>query len=297
MEEGLSRCELCPFRCKVNRIAGEKGRCKAGKLPKIALASVHPYEEPCISGTKGSGTVFFSCCNLSCVYCQNDKISHEGFGKEVTIEKLAEIFLRQQEKGVHNINLVSPTIYTEQIIEALTIAKGQGLSIPVVYNSSGYERVETIRRLEGLIDIYLPDFKYAEDELAEKYSNVKDYSYYAKQSLMEMVKQVGEPKFKEGILQKGVVVRHLVLPNHIQNTIKVLDWLKENLDGKVLVSVMAQYFPTERAKKISDLNRKLTKREYQKVEQYLYDLNMTNGYIQELGSHEEEYVPNFDLSE
>ena len=293
----LEQCEICPFRCKVNRAAGQKGRCKAGEAVKIALASVHPHEEPCISGKKGSGTVFFSNCNLSCVYCQNHKISSEGFGKEITIERLAEIFLKQQEKGVHNLNLVSPTIYVPQIIEALTIAKQKGLSIPVVYNSSGYERKETIQKLDSFVDVYLPDFKYMQDELGEKYSNVKDYSKYAKESILEMVKQVGEPKFEGEMLQKGVIVRHLVLPNHIKNSIKVLDWLKENLDGKVLVSVMAQYFPTSKAKGITDLNRKLTKREYEKVEQHLYNLNMTYGYIQELGKHEEEYVPNFDLSE
>lgn len=297
MRELLEQCELCPHKCKINRMAGQIGRCRAGKQAKIALASVHPYEEPCISGTHGSGTVFFSNCNLSCIYCQNDKISAGGFGKEITTEKLAEIFLKQQEKGVHNLNLVSPTIYVPQIMEALDLAKQKGFSIPVVYNSSGYERKETIEKLKGYVDIYLPDFKYIEDDLSLKYSNVKDYSQYAKESLQEMVKQVGEPIFQDGILQKGVIVRHLVLPNHIKNSIKVLDWLKENLEGKILISVMAQYFPTAKAKMLSDLNRKLTKREYEKIAQHLYEMNMTNGYFQELGSHEEEYVPDFDLSE
>lgn len=292
----LEQCEICPFRCKVNRTAGELGRCKAKEKVKVALVSIHDYEEPCISGTSGSGTVFFSNCNLSCVFCQNHEISSEGFGKEISIDRLAEIFLNQQEKGVHNLNLVSPTIYVPQIIDALKIARQKGFCLPVVYNSSGYEKKETIKKLDGFVDIYLPDFKYMEDELGEKYSNVKEYSKYAKESVLEMVKQVGEPIFENGILKKGVVVRHLVLPNHVKNSIKVLDWLKESLDGKIVVSVMAQYFPTGRAKEILELNRKLTEREYKKVEEHLYELNMKYGYMQELGEHEEEYVPNFDLS-
>lgn len=297
MKELLEQCRICPFECKVNRRKGERGRCHTGENVKIALASVHQYEEPCISGDKGSGTVFFSNCNLSCVYCQNYKISAQGYGKEISVEKLAEIFLKQQAKGVHNLNLVSPTIYVPQIMEALTLAKQGGLVIPVVYNSSGYERKETIQKLNGFVDVYLPDFKYMEDELGEKYSGVKNYSKYAKESLEEMVKQVGEPVLENGILQRGVLVRHLVLPNHIKNTMKVLDWLKENLDGKIMVSVMAQYFPTAKAKEISDLNRKLTRREYEKVKKHLFELDMKYGYFQELGSHEEEYVPDFDLSE
>ena len=172
----LEKCELCPHRCKVNRLNGEIGRCKAGANPKVALASVHNFEEPCISGSNGSGTVFFSNCNLGCIFCQNYKISSGGFGKEISIQKLAEIFLKEQSFGVHNINLVSPTIYVEQIIEAIEIARKNGLEIPIVYNSSGYERKETIKELKGYIDIYLPDFKYMEDELGEKYSKIKEYS-------------------------------------------------------------------------------------------------------------------------
>ena len=290
----LEKCELCPHRCKVNRINGETGRCKASAEVKVALASVHSFEEPCISGTNGSGTVFFSNCNLGCIFCQNYKISSGGFGKEIPIEKLAEIFLKEQAKGVHNINLVSPTIYVPQIISALKISKEDGLNIPIVYNSSGYERKETIQMLDGYIDVYLPDFKYMEDELGEKYSNVKDYSKYTKESILEMVKQVGEPVFQDGILKKGVIIRHLVLPNHIKNSIKVLDWIKENLDNKVVVSLMAQYFPTGNIKD-TDINRKLTQREYEKITDYLFDLNFKYGYTQELGKHEEEYVPDFNL--
>ena len=279
----LEKCILCPHECSVNRINGQTGRCRAGQNVRIALASVHEFEEPCISGIQGSGTVFFSNCNLSCVYCQNYKISAGGFGKEITIEHLAEIFLKQQEKKVHNINLVSPTIYVEQIIEAIRIAKQKGLQIPIVYNSSGYERHETIKMLEGYIDIYMPDFKYADDKLGEKYSNIKEYSKYAKEAILEMQAQVGETNFSDdGILQRGVIVRHLVLPNHIQNTKAVLDWLHENMKDKAVISVMAQYFPTHKAKQILELNRKLTKREYKKVANYLYEKNFKYGYIQEL---------------
>lgn len=291
----LEKCEMCPFECKANRKQGEKGKCKAGLLPKVALASIHKYEEPCISGTNGSGTVFFSNCNLNCVFCQNYKISHEGFGKEVTIERLAEIFIEQQEKGVHNINLVSPTIYVEQIVEALDIAKSRGLNIPVIYNSSGYEKVETIKKIKGYIDIYMPDFKYMEDELGEKYSKVKNYSEYAKSSIIEMINQVGKPQLENNIMKKGVIIRHLVLPNHIGNSIKFLDWINENVKEKAMISIMAQYFPTENSMK-TDLNRKLTMREYKKVENYLYSLELENGYMQELGKNEENYVPKFDLS-
>ena len=291
----LKECVLCPMMCKVNREEGAVGRCKAGKLPKLALASIHNFEEPCISGKNGSGTVFFSNCNLGCVFCQNYKISHDGVGKEISIEKLAEIFVNQQKKGVHNINLVSPTIYVPQIIEAIDIAKTMGLNIPIIYNSSGYERVETIQKLNGYIDIYMPDFKYAEDELGKKYSHVENYSKYAKSSILEMIKQVGKPQFENGIMKKGVIIRHLILPNHIKNTIKVLDWIKENIQDNAIISIMAQYFPTGDSYK-TDLNRKITKREYQKVEDYLFELELKNGYIQGLEKNEEIYVPNFDLS-
>ncbi len=294
MEELLRSCMLCPFECKVNRIEGQVGKCRAGLNVKVALASVHNYEEPCISGKNGSGTVFFSNCNLNCVYCQNYKISSEGYGKEINIKQLADIFCKQQEKKVHNINLVTPTIYMPQIVEAIKIARKSGFNLPIVYNSSGYEKKETIKLLNGFIDIYLPDFKYMDDNLAEKYSHVKNYSKYAKESILEMISQVGEPVFEGDILKKGVIIRHLVLPNHIENSRAVLKWIKDNLEGRCQVSVMAQYFPTEKSKQISDLNRKLTKREYEKISDFLYSLGLENGYIQELGEHEEEYVPDFN---
>ena len=256
---------------------------------------MHNYEEPSISGKNGSGTVFFSNCNLNCIYCQNYEISQQGKGKEITIEELAQIFLDQQSKGVNNINLVTPTMYACQIIEAIKIAKSNGLNIPVIYNTNGYENVETIKKLNGYIDIYLPDLKYYSNELSLKYSKVDNYFKIATEAIEEMQKQVGTPVFNEsGIIQKGVIIRHLVLPNHIQNSKHILKWIKDNMPKDTYISVMAQYFPTYKAKEDKLLNRKLTKREYKEIENYLYTLNLENGYIQELGEHEEEYVPDFN---
>lgn len=297
MEE-LKSCNICPHKCGVNRLNGIKGRCKCDNKIKIALASVHNYEEPCISGKNGSGTVFFSNCNLNCIYCQNYEISQLGKGKEVTIEHLAQIFIKQQEKNVNNINLVTPTMYVPQIIEAIKIARKKGLNIPIIYNSNGYENVETIKKLNGYIDIYLPDLKYYSNEIAKKYSKIDNYFETAISAIKEMQKQVGNPIFnEEGIIQKGVIIRHLILPHHLLNTKNILKYVKENFDENTYISIMAQYFPTYKAKEDKLINRKLTKKEYKEIENYLYLLNLKNGYIQELGEHEGEYVPNFDLSE
>ena len=294
----LDECKICPHKCKINRNEGKIGRCRAGKDVKIALASIHNYEEPCISGKNGSGTVFFSNCNLNCIYCQNYEISQLGKGKVITIEHLAEIFINQQNKNVNNINLVTPTMYVPQIIEAIKIAREKGLNIPIIYNSNGYENVETIKMLDGYIDIYLPDLKYYSDEISKKYSNVDNYFETAVAAIKEMQRQVGNPVFDEnGIIKKGVIIRHLILPNHILNTKNILKYIKENFDENTYISVMAQYFPTYKAKENDKINRKITKKEYKEVEEYLYCLNLKNGYIQELGEHEEEYVPTFDLSE
>jgi len=294
----LENCMLCPHKCGINRIDGKKGRCKCDDKLKIALASLHMFEEPCISGENGSGTVFFSNCNLNCIYCQNYEISSLGKGKEITVEHLAKIFLKQQKKGAHNINLVTPTMYVLQIIEALKIAKSKGLNIPIVYNSNGYENIETLKLLNGYIDIYLPDLKYYSNKLSKKYSNVDNYFEIATKAIKEMYNQVGKAKFDEnGLIKKGVIIRHLVLPNHLQNTKNILKWIKENMPDDIYVSIMAQYFPTYKAKEDNLINRKLNKKEYKEVLNYLYSLNLENGYIQELGEHEEEYVPNFDLSE
>ena len=290
----LEKCEICPHNCKVNRAQGQIGRCRCNDKIKIALVSTHEYEEPCISGKNGSGTVFFSNCNLNCMYCQNYEISQLGKGREITIEELADIFLKQQEKGVNNINLVTPTMYAYHIIEAIKIARKNGLNLPIIYNTNGYEKVETIKALDGYIDVYLPDLKYYSDILSKKYSNVDKYFEIATKAIKEMYKQVGQATFNEdGIIQKGVIIRHLVLPNHLQNTKHILKWIKENL-GDIYVSIMAQYFPTYKAKWDSLIGRKLTKKEYKEIENFLYTLDLKNGYIQELGEHEEEYVPEWD---
>ena len=292
--ELLEKCTICPHNCGINRTNNQIGRCKSKDTVKIALYSIHNFEEPCISGKKGSGTVFFSNCNMNCVFCQNYEISQQGKGKEITIEELAEIFIKQQEKDVENINLVTPTSYVPQIIESIKIARNKGLKLPIVYNTNGYEKVETLKMLEGYVDIYLPDFKYSDNELAKRLSKVDNYFEIATQALTEMYKQTGKAVFDDrGIMQKGMIIRHLVLPNHILNSRRVLKWINENMHD-VYVSVMAQYFPIYKAKDIEDINRKLTKEEYEQIENYLYRLDLENGYIQELGEHEEEYVPKWD---
>ena len=295
MLEELEKCKICPHECRINRIEGKIGRCKAKDKIKISLYSTHNFEEPCISGSKGSGTVFFSNCNLNCVFCQNYEISQKGRGKEITIEELANIFLKQQENGVENINLVTPTSYVVQIIEAIKIARKNGLKLPIVYNTNGYEKIDTIKMLDGYVDIFLPDLKYAEDGLAKKYSKVEDYFEIATNAILEMQRQVGKTILsKEGIMKKGIIVRHLVLPEYIENSKKVLKWIKEHLNEENYVSVMAQYFPTYLAKEkeeYKEINRKLTKKEWREIEDFIEELDFKNGYVQELGEHEEEYVP------
>ena len=294
MLEQLKKCELCPFKCKVNRLEGKIGKCRATDKLKISLISLHKYEEPCISGTNGSGTIFFSNCNFNCVFCQNYKISQEEMGQEVGIEFLAKSMLEQQERGAHNINLVTPVMYVYHIIEAIKLARKQGLKIPIVYNSNGYENIETLKLLEGYIDVYLPDFKYYYNILGEKYSNVKNYFEITSKAIKEMYRQVGAPKLNEkGIIQKGLIIRHLILPNEIENSKKILKWIIDNIGRDVYISIMAQYFPTYKAKDINKLNRKLTKKEYKEIEDYVLELDIENGYMQDLGEHEEEYVPNF----
>ena len=291
----LEKCKICPHNCGVNRLNGNIGRCKSNGNIKLAMASIHNFEEPCISGENGSGTVFFSNCNMNCVFCQNYKISQQGLGREISIEELAEIFIDEQNKNAENINLVTPTMYVYHIIETIKIAKNKGLKIPIVYNSNGYENVETIKKLDGYIDIYLPDLKYYDDDLAFKYSGVKNYFENAASAIKEMYNQVGSPVLDEnGMMKKGGIIRHLVLPNNLQNSKDVLKWINDNIDKKVFVSVMAQYFPTNKAKDFPEINRKLTKEEYEEIENYLYSLDLDNGYIQELGEHEEEYVPDFE---
>ena len=294
MNKELECCTICPHNYKINRTKNP-GRCKSTDKIKIALYSIHNFEEPCISGEKGSGTIFFSNCNMNCVFCQNYEISQFGRGKEITIEELANVMIKQQERNVQNINLVTPTSYALHIVEAIKIARKKGLEIPIVYNTNGYESVETLKLLEGYVDIYLPDLKYYYDDLAKKYSKVDNYFEIATKAIQEMYRQVGTPVLDEnGVMKKGLMIRHLILPNEVQNSKKVLKWIKENIDSNVYVSIMAQYFPTYKAKEIPEIARKITKEEYEKVENYLYGLDLENGYIQELGEHEEEYVPTWE---
>lgn len=289
------QCTLCPHKCKVDRNINI-GRCKAGDKIEIGGTSLHKFEEPCISGKNGSGTVFFSKCNLNCVFCQNYEISNLGNGKQIEVEELSNIFLKQQEKNAENINLVSPTIYADKIVEAIKIAKEKGLKIPIIYNTNGYENIETLKKLDGYIDVYLPDLKYYYEELAIKYSKVQNYFKIATEAIKEMYKQVGSPKFDEnGMIKKGLIIRHLVLPNNLDNSKKVLKWIKENIDEKVYVSIMTQYFPTYKAQEYQEINRKINKEEYVEIENYIYDLGIENGYMQDFSEeNEEQYVPKWE---
>ena len=290
----LKKCNLCPHRCNVNRLENKIGRCKAGNNVKIALTTLHFYEEPCISGKNGSGTVFFSGCNMSCKFCQNYKISQELLGKEISIKELANKFLELQNQNANNINLVTGVMYIPQIIEAIKIAKNNGLNIPIIYNSSGYENKESIKLLDGYIDVYLPDFKYYYNELASELSGINNYFENASESIKEMYKQVGVPQFNEkGLIKKGLIIRHLILPNHIQNSKMVLKWVSRNIDKRVLISIMAQYFPTNKAMETSDINRKLLPEELTDIENFINKLDI-NGYIQDLEDDETKYVPQFE---
>ncbi|MCR4431572.1 MAG: radical SAM protein [Tepidanaerobacteraceae bacterium] len=292
----LEKCNLCPRKCGVNRLAGEKGACGAASEALVAKAFPHRWEEPCISGEKGSGTVFFTCCNMKCIFCQNYRISQEGFGKAVSIDELAEIFLKLQQKGVHNINLVTPTIYTPQIIEAIKTARSAGLSIPIVWNSNAYENVETIKALGGLVDIYLPDLKYFDDALALKYSGSPNYFQTAAKAISEMSSQVGEPVFDEnGIIKRGLIIRHLILPGHKEDSKKILRWISRHLPKGVYISLMSQYMPYYKAKSHPEINRRLSAEEYNDVIRCFFEYGLENGFVQEEGAASDEYVPDFDL--
>lgn len=297
MSDSMKHCTICPRNCGVNRYEGEKGYCHAGLLPKCALASVHKWEEPPISGTKGSGTVFFSHCNLNCVFCQNHTISVEGFGKTLTIENLADVFLSQQKKCVHNINLVSPTHFIPQLKQAILLAKNKGLSIPIVYNTNGYEKVESLKLLEGLIDIYLPDLKYTSSEYSNMFSYASNYFEYAKNAILEMKRQQHCNIFDEnGIMKKGMIIRHLILPGCYKDSFAVLEWIKENVGEDTYISLLNQYTPMHRASEYKQISRKLTTLEYQKVIKHFFDIGLKNGFMQNKYSATSDYTPLFDLS-
>jgi putative pyruvate formate lyase activating enzyme len=297
MLESLKSCRLCPRNCGVNRLEGGLGFCKAGKDARIAKVSLHEWEEPCVSGDLGSGTVFFSNCNLRCVFCQNHKISEESYGKDVSIGRLSEIFLEQQERGAHNINLVTPTHYVPQIIDAVKIAKRDGLTLPVLYNTNSYENVDTIKSLEGTVDVYLADLKYYRDSYAIKYSEGPGYFLHASKAIDEMFRQVGKPVLdSEAIMRSGLIIRHLMLPGLLFDTKKVLDYIMETYGDSVYVSLMNQYTPMHRASQFPGIDKRLNKRHYESIIQYCLDSGMHNAFIQDPGTATEDYVPDFNLS-
>ena len=289
-------CTLCPRACRAARRKGRKGYCGvSGTKILCARAALHMWEEPCISGKSGSGAVFFGGCPLRCVYCQNREIAKAAAGKEITWERLSEIFLELAGKGAANINLVTPTHYTPEIVRAVERARGEGLSIPVVYNCGGYEKVETLRMLEGIVDVYLTDFKYMESDLAGKYSHAPDYPEVAKAALEEMMRQAGEACFdEEGMMKKGVIVRHLLLPGHLKNGKSVVEYVYETYGDRVYLSLMNQYTPLPGLEAYPELNRKVTKREYERLVDYALSIGLENGFIQEGETAKESFIPAFD---
>ena len=288
-------CNLCPRKCGAVRTAHSgNGFCKMGELPVVARVAPHYGEEPCISGTKGSGTVFFSGCTMRCVYCQNYEISNEDGGRTITPERLAECYKELEDKGVHNINLVTADHFAHSVVKSLEIYKPR---IPIVYNCSGYTSPKTLSMLDGLVDIYLPDFKYADDFLAVKYSSAPNYVNTAVAAIHEMTFQVGLPQFDDdGIMKKGVIVRHLILPAHTKNSLEVLDIVKRRFGDQVLLSLMCQYIPMGKVsdREFSRINRKITRREYDKVKLEMMRLGI-DGFTQELSSADESYVPEWDF--
>lgn len=286
-------CNSCPRKCNIDR-EEKTGVCGAPYEYKVARAALHFWEEPCISGERGSGTVFFSGCSLKCVFCQNFEISRESFGREITEERLIDIFKELEDKGAHNINLVNPTHYSYQLAETLSKYKP---SVPVVWNTGGYDSVESLKKLEGLVDIYLADIKYVSSTVSKKYSGAENYFNVASKAVLEMQRQVGGNVFDEdGIMQKGLIIRHLVLPGNISQAMRVMDWIKENLPEDTVLSLMSQYTPCGKAAEYPTINRKLSEREYDMVLDYAEKLGFENAFIQEIDSSSKEFIPDFDLT-
>lgn len=294
----MTLCYVCPHRCGVDRPAnmsdttGCFGSCGVGLAPIVARAGLHMWEEPVISGTKGSGTVFFSGCNLHCVFCQNYDISCKGFGKEITIERLKEIYHELIAQGAHNINLVTPTHFTEAVLQSLD----EPLPVPVVYNTSGFETQDTLRRLKGKVQIYLPDLKYSDDMAAIKYSNAPYYFRIATEAIKEMYNQVGDYHIdNKGIMTKGVIIRHLIMPGMPDNTKRIIDWVAANFKpGQVMFSLMHQYVPCSRANEYPEINRKVTDEEYKELESYLLQSTIEDGFVQEGDAACKDFIPCFD---
>ena len=287
----LSPCRICPRECKVDRLKREVGNCKAGLEVKISSYHQHFGEEPPLVGKHGSGTIFFTHCNLHCVYCQNYEISQLGMGRQVILEELARMMLRLQNLGCHNINFVTPTPWVPQIIKALIIAQEKGLNIPIVYNCGGYESVETLKLLEGIVDIYMPDIKYADNECAEKYSGVQEYWDVVKPALKEMHSQVGDLVVENGIAKKGLLIRHLVLPNNITGSKKCFEFISQELSKNTVVNPMAQYYPTFKADQSQEINRRITAQEYQQVLADLEKYGLDKGFKQTIDTIFRSVVP------
>ena len=292
------KCDLCPRKCLVDRKKGEKGICGQTENLKVARAALHFWEEPCISGDAGSGAVFFSGCPLHCVFCQNENIANGTVGKEISLERLVDIFLELQEKEANNINLVTPGHFVPQIVKALDQAKKEGLTLPVVYNTSSYETVDTIRMLDGYVDIYLPDFKYMSPVLSKKYSHAPDYAQVAKAAIAEMVRQTGKAVFVNGdednLILRGTIVRHLTLPGCMEDSMQILKYLHETYGDMIYISIMNQFTPLSNLEKYPELNRRITDEEYETLVDYAIDIGIENGFIQEGDTAEESFIPAFD---
>lgn len=292
------KCDLCPRKCLVDRKKGEKGICGQTENLKVARAALHFWEEPCISGDAGSGAVFFSGCPLHCVFCQNENIANGTVGKEISLERLVDIFLELQEKGANNINLVTPGHFVPQIVKALDQARREGLTLPVVYNTSSYETVDTIKMLEGYVDIYLPDFKYMSPVLSKKYSHAPDYAEVAKVAIAEMVRQTGKAVFVNGdednLILRGTIVRHLTLPGCMEDSMQILKYLHETYGDTIYISIMNQFTPLSNLEKYPELNRKITDEEYEALVDYAIEIGIENGFIQEGDTAEESFIPAFD---
>lgn len=289
----MSSCKLCPRECNIDR-SNSLGFCEASNEIMLARASLHYWEEPCLSGDSGSGTIFFSHCNMKCIFCQNYDISTKNFGYKVSILRFADICLELQDKGALNINLVTPSHYIDKIREGLILAKKKGLKIPIVYNTGGYDSVDSLKMLDGLIDIYLPDLKYYDDEYAVKYSNSKNYFEYASQAIEEMYRQVGSPIFDEdGIMKKGVIVRHLMLPELEEDSKKIITYLYKKYGDNIYMSIMNQYTPIRKLE-YDNLNRKITNSEYDRMIDFAYDLGIRNCFVQEDDTQSESFIPIFD---
>lgn len=291
----MKNCMLCPRMCGADRESGKRGRCGCTDKITAARASLHMWEEPCISGKSGSGAVFFSGCPLGCIYCQNREISRGAVGKSITAERLSEIFFELRERGAANINLVTATHFTPMVAEALRIARSRGLGLPIVWNSGGYERAETLRLLDGAVNIYLPDFKYCDSRLAKRYSDAPDYFEAATEALDEMVRQTGAPVFgADGMMKRGTIVRHLCLPGCAEDSKRVIKHLHDRYGDSIYISIMSQYTPVGTLDGYPELNRRLTEDEYDEIVDFACDIGVVNGYTQEGEAADESFIPQFD---